>query len=134
MTTYVITGLDPLLVRVDYSDAAGGFGGWFLVNLQDDGLQLDDDSNPANGQSAYSKLNAVLDYGSPGMGGGGTLGSISGRTNAYGVSYSGHPKYRQRLLDLVHGRLERMFGVGHSATWTATLVESVTPAVIDDNF
>lgn len=27
-----------------------------------------------------------------------------------------------------------LLGVGHSATWDASIVESVTPAVIDDNW
>lgn len=42
----------------------------------------------------------------------------------------------QRALFLAHvgAKLNQLLGVGHSAKWTATLVASVTTAVIEDDF
>jgi len=41
---------------------------------------------------------------------------------------------RAEFLAIVIPKLNALLGVGHSATWDANIVESVTPAVIDDNW
>lgn len=45
----------------------------------------------------------------------------------------GNAKF-QVLADSVNARLAAMFGDNGHATWTAKHVQSVTPAVIDDNW
>lgn len=122
MAVYTVSG-PTLLIKVDYADAAGGFGGWFLLNIAGDGVVADDDGNPANGPSSHGLLGQRLTFST----GNSLTGDLAGGT-------SGNQRYREALLNLVHARLERMFGVGHSATWTANVVQGVTPAVIDDNW
>lgn len=103
MATFAVnTGNPGVLVKVTYQDAAGGYGGWFLLNAFFD-ILTDNDSNPANGLSSQAALTA------------------SGAQ-------------RPAFLALVNSRLNAMLGPGHSAQWDATIVESVTPAVIDDNW
>jgi hypothetical protein len=111
-------------LKVEYADVAGSYGGWFLLVVHGDNLQTDTDFNPANGPSCASPLSTGLGY----------SGSLPLAAPGLLVGGTGVPNYREPFLRLVNNRLNRMFGEGHSATWTATIVESVTPAVIDDNW
>lgn len=124
MTTHAIPQTSNVIVRVDYSDVAGAYAGWFLLVVQGDGLNVDSDGNPANGPDSYTPLASALTY------------YTTGGTAAEGTGYltTNYERYRKSFLVQVHARLERMFGVGHSATWTATIIQGVTPAVIDDNW
>lgn len=135
MTAYVINGGVSLLVRVDYADAAGGYAGWFLLNVDGDALDTDVTGGwiGTAPNDAHAYLSQPMNWSTviaPS-----TAGPAAENTGGVGSgTFQGSTRYRPRFLALVHGRLERMFGIGHSATWTATLLESVTPAVIDDSF
>lgn len=120
MAVYTVGPGTPVSVKVEYSDLAGGFAGWFLLAIQGDVIGVDGDLNPANGPDSYAALGNAIVYS--------TSNPLTGDVT------SGNYKYREPFLRLVNERLNKMFGVGHSATWTATIVESVTPAVIDDNW
>lgn len=130
MTTYYAepTGRG-VTVKVDYADVGGAYAGWFLLVVQGDDLIVDSDFNPANGPSSAVKLSTAV---------GPTLYSpVAGLapTTGDGIAASGDKAYyRVPFLKQVNARLDRMLGVGHSAAWSATIVESVTPAVIDDNW
>lgn len=95
-----------LIVRIDYADVAGAYGGWFLLNV--DGVFLVPGFSAPSTLVAYNKI----------VGAGGPA----------------DPLYQDRFFALVHARLEKMLGVGHAATWTATFIESVTPATTNDVF
>ena len=101
-------------VKVEYEDIAGAYGGWFLIVVQSPTTQdLDTDSNPANGPSYGDN---VRDFA------------------LYGPTTSGIAAYGGAMASQVNARLERMLGVGHSAKWSATLPQTVTPASIDDDW
>lgn len=132
MTVYdaQYAGTSGVTVKVDYSDVAGAFAGWFLLVVQGDNLTEDSDSNPGNGPDSAAKLSTRVDFTAPTSSG----GSGAGNSYPYGVASTGAAPYRLGLLTQVNARLERMFGVGHTAKWSATVVQSVTPAVVDDNW
>lgn len=108
MTTYSLQNSiqNGVTVKVDYEDVAGGYGGWFLLVVQGDAISADPDGNPGNGAPGASN------YMAPG----------------------GTSEYRAPFLAAVNSKLDHMLGQGHSAKWTATLVQSVTPASIDDDW
>lgn len=106
MTTYSFTETQTTF-KVDYEDPAGGFAGWFLH---------------------------VVHTPTPFVG--------SPTIEFFGI---GHPPYEggaisasewrtERVRKGIFERLERMFGSAGCVKWTATLVQSVTPASIDTDF
>lgn len=106
MTTYSFAEAQTTL-RIDYEDPAGGCAGWFLHVVHTPGQFDNHGSSPP-----FWGLDAEHDDGSP-----------SAQSARGDIA-------RKSILN----RLERMFGSAGCVKWTATLVESVTPATIDDNF
>lgn len=101
MATYVLNVV-AVRVRIDYADAAGGYAGWFIMNVDIDGTG-------GSGADAYSALNLP-------------------------VSSLGLRAPKDAFRKTVRDKLDHMFGIGCSAVWTGTIIETVTPAVIDDTF
>jgi hypothetical protein len=101
-------------VKVAYEDVAGSYGGWFLAVVQAPGLSdVDDGGNPSDGPSYGNYIaNGVI------------RSQTGGAYDLYGLALHEH----------VTAKLEKLLGVGHTAKWSATIVQSVTPAVIDDNW
>lgn len=91
-------------VRVDYLDPAGGFGGWFIHTINDVGFV------PVSNSTDAGALATLM------------AGSPPGNSTQAALHAS------------IKARLTHLFGTDASVTWTVTLLESVTPAVIDDNF
>lgn len=90
-----------LVVKVEYADPAGGFGGWFLHSIHQ-----------------------LSDYG---LGGG-------SQTDFPTYSRSSTNPSAIQLRATITARLEKMFGTACSVTYTMTIVQGVTPAVIDVDF
>lgn len=127
MAAYTISG-SQLTVRVDYADVGGSFAGWFLLVVQGDGVPVDGFTDPpAAGPDSYGPLSTPCAYYAIG-------GSYPVAAEGTGAVSFGNERYRKPFLRLIHARLDRMFGEGHSATWSATIIQGVTPAVIDDNW
>jgi hypothetical protein len=129
MTTYAINSGKGVTVRVDYADVAGAYAGWFLLVVNGDNLVLS--GTPAD-TAGFLTNTPVIQVGVVSTTG--PSATRAGLWNSGGAGASADPNYRFAFLDQVAARLNKMLGEGHSAKWTATLVESVTPAVIDDSF
>lgn len=107
-------------IKVAYSDVAGAYAGWFLARVNGQNIPgADDDNNPNDGPDQMGDISSA--------------GLASGDGEAAPVG-SQRARMGGSLNLQVNSRLNAMFGVGHSAKWTATIVQEVTPAVINDDW
>lgn len=108
MSTYYAqapgNNVQGVTVKVDYADVAGAYAGWFLLVVQGDNFDGSSKGSP-NEPQYYPTIHDA-----------------------------GAGAIRQGFLGQANARLNAMLGVGHCAKWSATIVESVTPAVIDDTW
>jgi len=114
MTTHEVQGDYPIY-KIDYWDPAGSFGGWFL-HVVPSGLTLVYGGSPPTLVGIDTNIVAEPTY-----------DADTGLPE---------PLKRSGLLfrEGIVERLKRMFGTDCSVRWKATLVESVTPAVVDIDF
>lgn len=91
------------IVKVLFDDPCGGFSGWFLHVVNADHMP----SQPGNGTDA---------------------GNTAGALTAGGSNANARAEFHASIS----ARIQQMFGFA-PVTWTATIVQSVTPATIDDD-